>query len=97
MFGLSTHYLNSYKIRLFPNQFEAIQKHLSLNISFVFRLFLEHFEINERLLEQHRQKNMNAWRLVCSRQTYQNKALSINQLERNVPVVNVGSARTMDR
>ena len=53
-------------------------------------------EINERLLEQHRQKNMNAWRLFCSRQTCQNNASSINQLERNVHVVNVGTARTTD-
>ena len=28
---------------------------------------MEHLEINERLLEQYREKKMNAWRLFCSR------------------------------
>ena len=44
------------------NEAENVNKDspINLNISFVFLLFLEHFEKNERLLEQHRQKNMNA-------------------------------------
>ena len=68
----------------------------SLNISFVFLLFLK---LDESLLEQHRQKNMNARRLFCSRQTCQNSASasSINQMERNVHLVNEGGARTTDR
>ena len=39
---------------------------------------------------------MNAWRIFCSRQTCQNNAPSINQLERKVHTVNVGRARAMD-
>ena len=53
---------------------EAIQEYLSfkaknLNISFLFPLFLKHLELNEKILKQHRQKNMTAWylgvRLTC--------------------------------
>ena len=40
--------------------------------SFVFLLFLEHLEINKRLLKQHCKKNLNAEWLCCSRQTGQN-------------------------
>ena len=39
---------------------------------------------------------MNTWRIFCSRQTCQNNAPSINQLERKAHTVNVGRARTMD-
>ena len=39
-------------------------------------------------------KQHDTWRIFCSRQTRQNNASSINQLERNVHVVNVGRART---
>ena len=102
VFGLST--LNFKKLVnqafALPSRKESINifplKQQIWTFLLFFLLVLEHLEISERLLKQHRQKNTNAWRLFCSRQTCQNNASSINQLERNVHVVNVGRARTMD-
>ena len=74
MFGLSTLNLKKLVNQAFSKpswtQSKNIFKHF-----FCFSFFiLEHLEINERLLEQHCQKNMIAWQLLCSKQTCQNIA-----------------------
>ena len=47
---------------MWVNKLAHTHTEIILNISFVFPLFLEHLEIIEELLEQHRQKNMTPGR-----------------------------------
>ena len=86
-------------------QLEAFQEHpsslaINLNISFVFPLYLKYLEKTKSISNRASSKESDCVTAILLKTNMpkfsQNNASSINQLEHDVHVVNVGKARTMD-